>query len=255
MTPVTMAAVRELYRYYEGRPLHLTDPFDCQLYAAAMADLSPGDRIDPLAAALRDIRQYENPAVASQAATALQQALTDWRLVDPEVAIMITTRLPGSAAIEPAIAAFASEWLERTAKKPDRRLLEMLADLDRHGWKPSTPRLAKLMDSDKDVREFAERARGPRILNSERYFKETIQLVAHGDRTVVRIRIGDILAACLASQHPHLGGAVMAALRSDLAETMVEGWASGLSQANQVVRPCGPSIAWPTPSCRADATT
>ncbi len=236
MTPVTMAAVRELYRYYEGRPLSLTDPFDCQFYAAAMADLSPSERIDPLATTLRDIRQYEDQAVASQAATALQQALTDWRLVDPEVAIMITTRLPGSAVIEPAIAAFASEWLERTAKKPDRRLLEMLADLEKHGWKPSTPRLARLMDSDKDIRNFAERARGPRILNGERYFKDTIELVAHGDRTVVRIRIGDILAACLASRHPLLGGTVMAALRSDQAELMVEGWASGLNRADQVDR-------------------
>jgi hypothetical protein len=229
-----MAALRGLYRYYMSRPLHLTDPFDCQLYTAAMADLSASERTDELARALADIRRPGDPAAASQAATALQRALIDWDLVDPEVAIMITMRLPGLATVEPAIAALAADWLERAAKKPDRRLLDMIANLGKHGWKPGTPRLAKLASSDKDVRDFTERARGPRILNSERYLKETVQLVADSDRSVVRIRIGDILAACLASQDPYLGGTVMTALRSDLAELMVDGWASGLTQASQV---------------------
>jgi len=65
---LSLAAVRELYRHYMGRPLHLTDPFDCQLYGASLTALSPGERMDAVAEALRDIRQYENPAVASQAA-------------------------------------------------------------------------------------------------------------------------------------------------------------------------------------------
>lgn len=234
LSPVTMGALRQLYRYYMSRPLHLTDPFDCQFYTAAMADLPASERTDALARALADIRQPGDPAAASQAATALQRALIDWDLVDPEVAIMITMRLPGLATVEPAIAALAADWLERAAKKPDRRLLDMIANLGKHGWKPGTPRLAKLASSDKDVRDFTERARGPRILNSERYLKETVQLVADSDRSVVRIRIGDILAACLASQDPYLGGIVMTALRSDLAELMVDGWASGLTQASQV---------------------
>ncbi len=236
ITPVTMAAVRELHRHYMDRSLHLSDAFDCQLYAAAMAVLDPGQRIDALAEALTEIRQLADPATASRTAAGLQRALIDWDLVDPDVAIMITTRLPGSATVEPAIAAFASEWLERSAKKPDRRLLEMLADLERHGWKPATPRLAKLLESDRDVREFTERARGPRIVNSERYLKETIELVARGDRAVVKIRLDDIMAACLASQRPDLGGAVMASLKSELAEALVDRWASGLKQSNQVGR-------------------
>ena len=235
ITPVTMAAVRELH-HYSDRTLHLTDAFDCQLYAAALAASSTGDRMDALAEALTDIRQLADPATASRAAAGLQRALIDWDLVDPDLAIMITTRLPGSAGVEPAIAAFASEWLERTAKKPDRRLLEMLANLDRHGWKPSTPRLAKLLESDKDAREFAERAHGARIVNSDRYLKETIDLVARGDRAVIKIRLGDILAACLASQRTDLGGALMASLKSDLAEALVDRWASGLKESNQVGR-------------------
>ncbi len=112
----------------------------------------------------------------------------------------------------------------------------MLADLDRHGWKPATPRLAKLLEADKDVREFAERARSPRIVNSDRYLKETIELVARGDRAVVKIRLGDILMACLDSQRTDLGGALMASLRSDLAGALVDRWASGLTEANQVGR-------------------
>ena len=236
ITPVTMAAVRELHRHYMDRALHLTDAFDCQLYAAAMAALSPGDRMGAVAEALTDIRQLGDPAAASRATAGLQRALIDWDLVDPDLAIMITTRLPGSAGVEPTIAAFASEWLERTAKKPDQRLLEMLADLDRHGWKPATPRLAKLLESDKDVREFAERARGTRIVNSDRYLKETIELVARGDRAVIKIRLGDILTACLASQRTDLGGALMASLKSDLAEALVDRWASGLKESNQIGR-------------------
>jgi hypothetical protein len=237
ITPVTMAAVRELYRHYMGRaPLHLTDPFDCQLYAAALAALSPDDRVSALAKALTEMGQLGDTATAARAAAGLQRALISWDLVDPDLAIMITTRLPESAGVEPAIAALASEWLERTAKKPSRRLLEMLADLDRHGWKPATPRLARLLESDRDVREFSERARGPRIVNSDRYFEETIYLVARCDRAVVRIRLDDILAACLASQRADLGGGLMASLRLDLAEVLVERWATGLTKANQVDR-------------------
>jgi GTPase-associated protein 1, N-terminal domain type 2/GTPase-associated protein 1, middle domain len=237
ITPVTMAAVRQLYRHFMGRaPLHLTDPFDCQLYAAALAALSPDDRMSALAEALTEIRQLGDPATAARAAAALQRALTDWDLVDPDVAIMMATRLPGSAAVEPTIAAFASEWLERTAKKPDRRLLEMLANLEKHGWKPSTPRLTRLVESDRDVREFAERADGPRIVNSDRYLKLTIELVTRSDRAVIKIRLSEILTACLASQRTDLGGALMASLKSDLAEALVDRWASGLTESNQVGR-------------------
>ncbi len=234
MTPATMAAVRELHRYCTDRVLDHTDPFDCQLYAAGIVDLSPGVRMDELSAALSYIRQLADPVTASRAGASLQRALIDWDLVDPGVAIKIATQLPESVAVEPTISGFASEWLENVAKRPDRRLLDMLADLDRHGWVPPSPRLAKLLESDKNVETFIERAHDVRVTNSERHFKETIDLLTHSERAVVRIRRRRILVACLASQRRDLGAVLITELKSDAAYALLELWTSGLQAEHRV---------------------
>jgi hypothetical protein len=196
------------------------------------------DRVQRLRWLLANVAQLaQSPVRAPKAATesaGLQQALIEWNAVDGSVAVTLLTDLPDSLDVEPTIAQRAAEQLTRMSEKPSRALLELLASLDKRGKAPASGPLVKVLESDRRVRAFTRRALEDKTLIDTRYFNDAIMRLREADPAVVEARLDDVLEACLASRHPWLAPAVLAALKPSLARALVQRWAATLGTRDLV---------------------
>jgi hypothetical protein len=171
---------------------------------------------------------------AAVAANELQRALLAWNAVDGDAAIAILAELPDSLAVAPAISASAAEQLTTMSEKPSPELLDLLANLDKRGKAPSSGRLARVLEDDRQVRAFLRRAQEEDVRVNAKFLEETIVLIRQADGAVVKARLDAVLTACLHSRHPDLGAFVLVALKSPLAKLLVEHWGSTLGNRDLI---------------------
>jgi hypothetical protein len=216
--------IRRLNQYFASRA-DLSDPLDCHIQASLIAADRAG-RVARLRELLGSIvRGTESPAAA---ATGLQRALIDWRAVTGEVAVIVLTELPDSFDVEYAISARAAEELTLMSKKPTRALLDLLDRLDRRGKAPAADGLTRILEEDKRVRAFIDRAGADRLRTDAAYLEDTVAALRKADPAVVEARLDEVLAACLHASHPYLGAVVLAELKSPLPRLLVQRWGQTL---------------------------
>jgi hypothetical protein len=217
-----METLRDIYFYFADRVEDPDDLLYCHLQAAAIARLEGERRQARLSESLDQISQLRrsrpDPSKATTAAIGLQRALLQWGAVDADVAVTIFTALP-AADVDPEIPRYATSYLNNAAAKPDLHLLKVLTSLDRLGKAPSSERLDRLLAADRYVRQFIERADGDRIMNSNRYFNETVELLRKADPGVVVIRGDAVLDALLTTRHPDLARGVFATIPNGMSRT------------------------------------
>lgn len=232
-TAAVAGAIRQLGRHFGDR-VDMSDPLDRHIQASLIAVRGQPGRLDQLRQLLAGLaRVAGSPAQAADAAAGLQRALMEWNAVDGEVALTVLTELPDELSAEPAFSALAAEQLSRLSEKPSRKLLDLLARLDRQGKAPTSGRLAGLLASDKQVRTFIRRAHEERARTDTAYMQGSAALLRQADPAVVRERLDEVLAACLQG-HWYLGATVLASLKSPLPRLLVERWAQTLGTRDLV---------------------
>jgi len=180
----------------------ITDPSDplCpHLQAAAIDRLNSGQRRARVSDLLEDLRRLGQPG-ASAAAASLQRVLLLWGVVDADMAVTFLTTLP-PADLNPEIARYAGDFLARS--EPTAGLLDILANLDKAGRRPPSPRLTALIDADHAVRQFVARA-GEKGSSVGR----AVDLLCGADPAVVIIRRDTIVTALFTTPHPQLAARV-----------------------------------------------
>ncbi|MGH3211083.1 MAG: hypothetical protein ACRDNO_25325 [Trebonia sp.] len=230
-------AVQRLNRYFGDR-VDLTDQLDCHIQASLIAEGGRAGHVDRLRRLLAPVTHAaKSPtleATAAAQAAALQHALLDWNAVDGTVAVTLLTELPDAVGVEPAIASRAAEELATMSEKPSSTLLDLLVRLDKQGKAPPSRALADLLDADRYVQAFIQRAHDERTRNDVAFLDDTLDVLRRVPPAVVQARLDDVLAACLQSTHPLLGAFVLDALKSPLPRQMVERWGRTLGSRDLV---------------------
>lgn len=204
-----MDQIRGLCPYFAGRVESPDDLLYCHLQAALLTRVGAEQR----QARLSELLAQVNRAGAAQRPTAaarLQDALVLWRAVDADAALLILRELP-PGDITRGVAGYLDDHLAKVAAKPDAELLELLADLDKAGWRPSSDRLAALLTEERNVQQFIADAADKRITDS-RHLRATVRLIHEMDPEVLFIRRHAILNALIASPNPLLGAEVLVAI-------------------------------------------
>jgi hypothetical protein len=209
-----------------GERADLEDPLDLHIQASLIAEGARAGHVERLRQLLGHVavlaRSPGGQAAAGTASAALQRTLVQWRAVDAEVAVTIVTQVPDSLEVLPEISDEAAKRLEHMSQKPTRELLDLLGRLDASGKAPPDGRLGRLVKNDQLVRAFLRRALDERA--DWAFVENTAALVGEADPEIVRIRLDDVLDACLRARHPQLGAAVLTKLRPPLAKQLVERW-------------------------------
>jgi GTPase-associated protein 1, N-terminal domain type 2/GTPase-associated protein 1, middle domain len=231
------AAIRSLNRHFPDWA-DLSDPLDCHIQASLIAAGSRADRLRRLRWLLGRVRQYESEPghekAAAGMASMLQRALVSWHAVDGELAVVIMTELPPSAEPVPAIADHVAAQLDQMSERPTAELLDLLAGLHKQGKAPRSGKLAALLKADKLVRDFTARALDEKTATDQGYLTGTVAMLRQADPAVVRVRLDDVLAACLAARNPELGPRMLTQLKSPLPRQLVERWAGTLGKRDPV---------------------
>lgn len=230
-------AVRRLNHHFAERA-DLGDPLDCHIQASLIAEAPRGGRTGRLRGLLSHVAELaRSPAGATDAAAAsaaLQRALVQWRAVDAEVAVAILTELPDSLPVLPEISEQGVGQLAHMSEKPTLELLDLLGRLDQSGKAPADGRLGSLVKHDRLVRAFCHRALEEQTFSDLAYFEGTAALLRQADPAVIRVRLDEVLSACLRARHPHLGALVLTELKSPLPRLLVERWAQTLGTRDLV---------------------
>jgi hypothetical protein len=230
-------SIRKLRDYLADRT-DLTDPLDCHIQAALIAQGGRAERprVRQLLGYVRKLAESSDTADAAETAAAgLQRALLAWDGVDGDIAIAILAEMPDSLAVEPTIADLAAEQLTRMSTRPTRGLLNLLASLDKRGKAPTSGPLVKLLRADQSVRAFVSWACDGTLATDGKYFEDAIVALRETDATIVRARLDDVLAACIDSRPPDLGPAVLARVKPDLARQVIDRWSATLGTRDLVL--------------------
>ncbi|HEY1703937.1 MAG TPA: hypothetical protein VGG75_29935 [Trebonia sp.] len=230
-----------LNRYFADRA-DVTDPLDRTIQAGLIARTHDTDQVRRLLAAIA-----RSPAPA-EAAAGLQRALLQRDAVDGGVAVAILTDLPGSCAVEPAIAHKAADTLARGAARPSRTLLDQLAALDAKDRMPKSRELAGLAAEDRRILAFGLRATAAEAKTSREFFDDTVSLLLDSPAAVIEARVGDIVTSLVASQDARLAATVLRQLRTEVTRGILGHWAGTLGARDPVA-----DGTWYVRCVRADA--
>lgn len=222
-------AIQRLNRLFDDRA-DLTDPLDCHIQASLIATGPRAARVERLRLLLARIRTLAGHPAAVPAVASLQRALIEWHAVDGEMAVIIVTELPRSVNVSPLIAERAAAQLDLTSEKPTGTLLDLLAVLDKQGKAPASGRLADLLAADRLVRDFTRRARDEKTTTDVAYFEGTGAMLRQADPAVIRVRLDNVLTACLEASNPQLGALVLTQLKTPLFRQLVDRWAATLGR-------------------------
>ena len=225
-----LAALRRLHPYFAHRPADQADPLDAYRRVAGAAALPTRQRAPTLRALLGQIMRLP---VGAEGIAAMQRALVEWGAIGPAEASEVLACLPESIAVDPAIARIASDELLRRAGKPDPRVLDLLAILDRRGLAPEAAPLAALRAGDRDVQVFIETARDHRILSDDEYANNGLAHLSRADPVVFRTRLRSIMAACLECPRRDIGSAILRGIPSQRKAVLLL-WAAELAGQNSV---------------------
>jgi GTPase-associated protein 1, N-terminal domain type 2/GTPase-associated protein 1, middle domain len=215
-----LGPLQRLHPYLADRADDPESPLSGYLQAAAVATAPAWRRPAELRALLERMDGLPDPA-AGQAA--VQAALLGWDAVGPDEAFAVLDSLHGSAAIDPQIVDIAYAELHRRAHQPDERLLDLLADLDRHGLARLDGALASLRADDKLVSAFVEATRDGRQALGTGHAK--LQGLAAVSPAVLAVRLESVLAVCVAGRRLDLAPDLLRVIPPKQRRPLLEAWA------------------------------
>jgi hypothetical protein len=229
-------ALERLFRYFADRIGDPSDPLDRHLVAAAIADRPGRERPARLNAVLDVLRR--SPALEASA-VGLQQALIEWGAVGPAEASLIVTSLPRQVTILEQIAQVTVTQLSREIEEPSAGTLDVLAGLDRHGFRLAPGPLADLLEADRDVSAFLDGSRSNEFVVNQQYYHRTLARLGHASPAVVKLRLKDVLQACLECRHTAAGGEVLNVLdarklRPSLGRLLLDLWRKELGRPDTI---------------------
>jgi hypothetical protein len=178
----------------------LSDPLYWDLQAAEIDRLNGGQRRARVSELLDQARRLRQPG-ASMAAASLQRVLLQWGVVDADMAVTFLTTLH-AADLNPEIARYADDFLAKSEITAE--LLDILANLHKAEGRPPSQRLTALIDADRAVSEFLDRA------GSERggSYARAVDLLCGADPAVVITRRDIIIDALFTAKQPKLAAMV-----------------------------------------------
>lgn len=229
----TFSALQRLYPYLIDRIGDASDPLSRHLGVAAITALPEPDRPARVKVLVQQILKSAAP---DPALDDLQGALLQWNAAGPHEVVALLEVLPDSAGIRPEIARVAVARLEKAADKPSRRMLKVLAALDKRRLAPESGPLTGVLAADRNVDAFIEGTRSHHIIE-KKYFRATMDCLYRAvdtDPAVVDGRLPDVLEAAVACRHPEVGGAVVATLPSPLGRRLIDQWATELGGSQPV---------------------